>query len=79
MVQPVDRISDDANHREDGDDDQADGQPERHQNELPMNGSMWPQNNTAVHTTIADAAATFAVNGASSPSFIPHGSSSNVK
>src|SRR5882672_3122402 len=69
MIQPVDQIRDDADDHEHGDDNQADGQPERHrdQKELPMNGSMWPQNSTAAQMKIADAAATLAENGASSP------------
>ena len=49
------------------------------QNDRPRNGSMWPQYRTPNHTTIAEAATSFAVRGASSPGPTAHGSSTEVK
>src|SRR6185369_15261373 len=80
MIQPVDQIRDRPRHREHHHDHQRHGDPDRrHQKEFPMNGSMWPQNSTAAQMTIADAAAIFAENGASSPAPTDHASSTSMK
>ena len=78
VVRSVDEVREQSERQHAADDEKRDGNPERHQKALPMNGSMCPQYSTATQMKMADAAAIFGPAGALTPDPI-HVSSTSMK